>query len=160
MAQPGPFKWERKDKRCWLLQNSLLPVQTWLRLMSLSRKRAAEVVVVVTFITGSVSVSEQTGSSRLFSGRRVENRIFAIVLFLLLLSDSRVLSMRPHLRLWLSAVSLILFVLIKLSCSGQIISYCRIYSRRSRQDRHTGAQVNTCSEAISICFDAEFIGVT
>lgn len=111
MAQTGPFKWERMDKRCWLLQNSLLPVQTRLRLMSLSRKRAAEVVVVVPFITGSVSVSEQTGSSRLFSGRRVENRIFAIVLFLLLMSDSGVLSTRPHLRLWLSAVSLMLFVL-------------------------------------------------
>lgn len=111
VTQTGPFKWERTDKRLWLLQNSLLPVQTWLRLMSLSRKGAAEVVVVEPFITGSVSVSEQTGSSRLISGRRVENRILAVVLALLLMSDSRVLSTRPHLRLWLSAVSLILFVL-------------------------------------------------
>lgn len=59
MAQTGPFKWERMDKRCWLLQNSLLSVQTRLRHMSLRRKRAAEVVVVVPFITGSVRADGQ-----------------------------------------------------------------------------------------------------
>lgn len=128
------LKWERTDKRCWLLQNSFPPVQTQLRLMSL-RKMAVEVVVVGPFITGSVTLSAQMGSSRPFSGWRVENTIFSIGLLLLSMSDSHVFSMRPRRRLWLSAVSLILFVLVKLSCSSQIISYFRIYSRNSRHNR-------------------------
>lgn len=103
------FKWERTDNGSRLLQNSFLLVQTWLRLVSFSRKMTAEVVVVVPFITGSVT--EQTGSSRPFSGRRVENSLFAIVHLLLSMSDSHILSMRPHGRLWLWAVSVILFVL-------------------------------------------------
>lgn len=86
-----------------LLQNSFLLVQTWLRLMSFSRKKAAEVVVVVPFITGSVT--EQTVSSRLLSGQRVENGLFAIVHLLPLTSDSRVLSMSPHGRLAVSSFS-------------------------------------------------------